>query len=113
MLVISWGTFFSFLITHQRHATRFRGASETFRSILYLSTSIGSIVGIVLMGYYFTQVGWYWPFLLFIVGGLAGTMTMGFVYMAIGEFPVSLLAFIGWPLGAVWTFIIMRSLNAG
>ncbi len=60
-LIIAWVVFFGFVNTHQRHTMRFRGESQGYLLALQASVLLGSLVGLGLLGYYFTQVAWYWP----------------------------------------------------
>jgi len=110
-LVAVWVIFFGFVNTHQRHAMRFRGASQTYLLGLRISVLLGSLVGLGLLGYYFTQVEWYWPILLFVVGGLGGGLMFGVLDAKLGQLIMSLLAFVGWPVSAVWAFLIIRGLH--
>jgi hypothetical protein len=78
---------------------------------LNLSVLLGCLVGLGLLIYYFFQVAWYWPAILFIVGSLIGGIAFGLLDATAGAFTVSLLAFIGWPACGVWFFFIARSLH--
>jgi len=69
-LIMSWVVFFGFVNTHQRHAHSFQGASQGYFLALQASVIIGSLVGLGLLCYYFMQVVWYWPIVLFLVGSL-------------------------------------------
>ena len=71
-LVASWVVFFGFVNTHQRHARHFRGESQGYLRALQASVLLGSLVGLGLLGYYFTQVAWYMPIALFAIGSLVG-----------------------------------------
>ena len=110
-LIISWVVFFGFVNTHQRHARSFRGASQGYLFALQASVLLGSLVGLGLLGYYFTQVAWYWPLVLFMVGSLVGGLLFGFLDGKIGQLGMSMFAFIGWPASAVWAFLIIRGLH--
>lgn len=110
-LVISWITFFGFVNTHQRHARDFRGASQAYLLALYISVIIGSLVGLGLLVYYFIQVSWYWPLVLFVGGSLVGGFFFGFLDAKIGLLGMSLVSFIGWPASAIWAFFIIRGLH--
>lgn len=111
VLVIAWVVFFGFVNTHQRHAAQFRGESQTYRLVLRASVTIGSLVGLALMGYYFTQVAWYWPIVLFVVGSVVGGLLFGVLDIKIGLPGMSLLAFVGWPASAGWALIIIGGLR--
>jgi hypothetical protein len=110
-LVLAWTLFFGFVNTHQRHAAGFRGASATFRLALQASVLLGSLVGLGLLIYYFTQVAWYWPVVVFLAGSLAGGLVFGLLDAKLGQLPISLLAFVGWPAAAVWTYFIINALQ--
>ncbi len=110
-LIISWVVLFGFVNTHQRHARSFRGASQGYLFALQASVLLGSLVGLGLLGYYFTQVAWYWPLVLFVVGSLVGGLLFGFLDVKIGQLGMSMFAFIGWPASAVWAFLIIRGLH--
>lgn len=71
-LILAWVIFFGFVNTHQRHAMHFRGESQGYLFALQASVLLGSLVGLGLLGYYFTQVAWYWPIALFAIGSLVG-----------------------------------------
>ena len=71
-LVASWVVFLGFVNTHQRHARHFRGESQGYLRALQASVLLGSLVGLGLLGYYFTQVAWYMPIALFAIGSLVG-----------------------------------------
>lgn len=110
-LIISWVFFFGFLNTHQRHAGHFQGASQGYLLALQASVILGCLVGLGLLVYYFIQVSWYWPLVLFIVGSLIGGIFFGFLDAKIGTFGMSLISFLGWPASAIWTLFIIRGLN--
>ena len=100
-LIIAWIFFFGFANTHQRHAMRFQGASQGYLLALQASVILGILVGLGLLVYYFTQVSWYWPLMLFVIGSLVGGLLFGFLDVKIGELGMSMIAFIGWPASAV------------
>ena len=110
-LIISWILFFGFLNTHQRHAIRFQGASKSYLLALWVSLILGILVGLGLLIYYLIQVPWYWPLVLFIVGSLISGFLFAFLDTSIGMLGMSFVSFIGWPVSAIWTFFIIRSLN--
>jgi len=110
-LMISWVLFFGFVNTHQRHAMHFQGASQGYLLVLYVSVILGCLVGLGLLVYYFIQVSWYWPLVLFLVGSLVGGFFFGFLDAKIGLLGMSLVSFIGWPASAIWAFLIIRGLH--
>ena len=76
-LIISWILFFGFLNTHQRHAAHFKGASKGYHIALQISVILGSLVGLGLLVYYFLQITWYWPIVLFVIGSLISGLFFG------------------------------------
>lgn len=110
-LVTAWVVFFGFVNTHQRNAMQFQGSSKAYLLALQTSVLLGSLVGLGLLGYYFTQVAWFWPIALFAVSSLIGGILFGTLDVKIGQFGMSMLAFVGWPASAVWSFIIIHGLN--
>lgn len=110
-LIIAWVAFFGFLNTHQRHASNFKGSSQSFHLALNLSVLLGILVGLGLLIYYFLQVSWYWPLILFVVGSIAGGLIFGLLDAALGSLTVSIIAFIGWPAAATWFVFIVRGLH--
>lgn len=110
-LVAAWAVFFGSVNTHQRHAMRFRGASQGFLVGLQTSSLLGTLVGLGLLGYYFMQVAWYWPIALFAIGAMVGGVLFGVLDAKIGQLQMSIAAFIIWPSSAVWAFFIIRGLH--
>lgn len=110
-LVVAWIFLFGFVNTHQRHAMHFRGASQGYLLALQASMLLGSLVGLGLLGYYFMQVAWYWPIVLFAVGSLVGGLLFGVLDVKIGQLAMSMIAFVGWPASAVWGFSIIHGLH--
>ena len=110
-LMISWVLFFGFVNTHQRHAMHFQGASQGYLLALYASVILGCLAGLGLLVYYFIQVSWYWPLVLFLAGSLVGGLFFGFLDAKIGLLGMSLVSFVGWPASAIWAFFIIRSLH--
>ena len=98
--------------THQRHASAFKGASQSFHAALNLSVILGSITGLALLVYYFMQVAWYWPILLFVGGSLIAGLTFAVLDKVVGQPAMSLLGFVVWPAAAVWAFSIVHGLGA-
>ena len=111
VLIIAWVVFFGFVNTHQRHAMHFRGESQGYLLALQASVLLGSVAGLGLLVYYFMQVAWYWPIVLFAVGSLVGGLLFGLLDVKLGQLGLSMLAFIGWPASAVWAFFIIRGLH--
>jgi hypothetical protein len=110
-LLVAWVVYFGFLNTHQRHAARFRGASQGALELLNLSVIAGSIVGLILLGYYFTQVSWYWPIVLFVAGSIIGGLLFGLFDAWLGQLTMTFIGFLGWPAAAAWVFFIVRGLT--
>jgi hypothetical protein len=109
-LILAWVGFFGFLNTHQRHASNFQGSSQVFHLALNISVLLGCVVGLGLLIYYFVQVAWYWPIILFLIGSLVGGLLFGLLDAIAGRLIISLLAFIGWPVCAIWFVLIVRGL---
>lgn len=109
-LVAAWTLFFGFVNTHQRHANRF--PSGRFTVALQVSVLLGSIVGIALLGYYFTLVAWYWPIVLFLIGSLAGGILFGTLDAKVMPLIMGAVSFIGWPASAIWAFMIIQGLRS-
>jgi len=110
-LIIAWIVFFGFVNTHQRHARDFRGASQVYLLALYASVLLGSLVGFGLLSYYFMQVAWYWPIVLFLGGSLVSGVLFGILDNKIGLLGMSLLAFVAWPASAILAFLIIQGLH--
>lgn len=111
VLVLAWVLLFGCVNTHQRHASRFRGASQSFLMALQASVLLGTLVGFGLLIYYFTQVAWYWPLVLFMAGSLVGGLLFGLLDVSVGALVMSFLAFVGWPAAAVWAYFIINELH--
>lgn len=110
-LILAWVVFFGLVNTHQRHAFNFQGGSQGYLLALHASLLIGSLVGIGLMGYYFSQVAWYWPVVLFAFGSLVAGILFGLLDAMTGRLAMSIFAFIGWPASAFWAFLIIQGLQ--
>jgi hypothetical protein len=111
VLIIAWVMFFGFVNTHQRHALVFQGESQGYLLALKGSVLLGSLVGLGILGYYFIQVAWYWPIVMFVAGSLVGGLLFGFLDIRVGQLGMSVLAFIGWPASAAWAFAIIHGLH--
>lgn len=72
-----------------------------FLLAMNVSALVAFIVGVGLLGYYFTQVSWYWPLALFFVAGIVGVFLLGVLELVLGRLAVSFLAF-AWPAAALW-----------
>jgi len=55
-LLLAWAALSGFVNTHQRHAQHFKGSSKTLQFALDSSTVFGTLIGLGLLIYYFTQV---------------------------------------------------------
>lgn len=111
-LLIAWVVLFGSINTHQRHAANFRGASAGFGLALQASTLLGLLVCLGLLVFYFLQVSWYWPLVLFAVGSILGGLAFGLLDSALGQPTMSILSFIAWPACAYWAYTIIRSIAA-
>jgi hypothetical protein len=92
-----------FAFHHQRHASRYEGANQTFGAILSLSAFLSMIVG---FGYLFTVAlemngG---TVQKFIIGVITSSIGHILVEKAIGPFVLTLISFIAWPLCAYLMF---------
>lgn len=110
-LIAAWVIFSGFVNTHQRHAMNFRGASQGAFLALQASMGLGSLVGIGLLVYYFTQVAWYWPIILATAGSLGGAFLFGLIDATIGQLGMSMVAFVGWPASAAWAYFIIDHIH--
>jgi hypothetical protein len=110
-LILAWAVFFGLVNTHQRHARRLLGTSARYSAAVRLSSVFGSLVGAGLLIYYFMQVAWYWPLLLFVIGSSIGGLFFSWLDKRIGGPGVSFFAFFGWPISAAWAFLIIRVLQ--
>ncbi len=128
-LLMAWVLFYIFLITHVMHQHPYsRGSSECFYIISSLSILSASISYWGLLIYYYTQVTWYWPFVLFIGGRILGNLILrtflnicnalqGIILkdddkvLSIGLIVLIVLSFIGWPASALWVYSIISSLK--
>ena len=110
-LLIAWGLFFGFINTHQRHASGFKGESQNYLSALHASVLIGTLVGLGLLIYYFINVAWYFPLVLFFLGSVIGGILFGILDAKINPLILSVSGFIAWPLAAIWGFYIVRNLQ--
>lgn len=110
-LIISWILFIGFISIHRRHAMHFEGAWKGFQKVLFTSVMLGKLVGLGLLVYYYIQVEWYWPLILFFFGSLVGGFLFAFLEVKIGTLVLSLFSFVGWPSSAVWAFLIIRDLH--
>lgn len=111
-LIIAWSLFFGALNTHQRQLTRSSDATLGYQLALKASFSFGGLVGLGLLVYYFIQVAWFWPFVLFMIGGLASALFFSTLDVTIGTTGTSLISFICWPASAVWVFLIVSRLHS-
>lgn len=91
---------------------RFQGASQNYLLALQVSVILGSLVGCGLLVYYFLQVAWYWPIVLFVVGSILGGSLAGVLLGRVGLLKMSLISFIGWPASAIWAFYIVQGLHS-
>jgi len=110
-LAVVYIAFFGFLNTHQRHATRFEGASRAYHMALYGSLILGSLVGLGLLIYYGVQTAWYWPIVLFLIGSVLGGLIFAFLDVSLGLLVMSLASFLGWPICAYIMYKIIRHLG--
>jgi hypothetical protein len=110
-VVIPYCLYSMFIFYQQLHAKHFRGASQTFLSILVLTGFIGMITGLVFLVYYGFKVVWWAPFALFGLG-LAFQFVSNMIEGLIGAFALSMIGFIGWPVCAFLMFTSIPDLGA-
>ena len=110
-LIFAWAVFFGLVNTHQRHVRRLLGTSAIYRSAVRFSSVFGSLVGAGLLIYYLMKVAWYWPLVLLVIGSSIGGLFFSWLDKTMGGPSLSFFAFFGWPISAVWTFLIIRVLQ--
>ena len=110
-LLAAWAIFFGLVSTHQRAAMTNAGASPTHQLALQISTLLGTLTILGLLIFYFFQVAWFWPIVLFFAGGLIGGLVFRLLERLIPKSVLSGAAFVGWPSAGVWAFFIMRTLG--
>lgn len=114
-LVVSTVILFGFVGTHMRHISNYKGASEWYKLALNISSILGIITGLSLLIFYFIQVPWYWPLVLFVTQLIIGGLLFGVLDVLAGRLGVgmlmSLVGFVVWPSMAVWSFMIVNSLT--
>ena len=110
-VVIPYCLYSMFIFYQQLHAKHFRGASQTFLSILVFTGFIGMITGLVFLVYYGFKVVWWAPFALFGLG-LAFQFVSNVIEGLIGAFTLSMLGFICWPICAFLMFTAVPNLQA-
>jgi len=110
-LVIAYLAFFGFLNTHQRHSSRFEGASQIYHLALNISLFLGVLVGLGLLIYYGYLTTWYWPIVLFLIGSLIGGLIFGLLDVSFGLLIMSLVSFPGWPISAYIMYRIIIQLG--
>jgi hypothetical protein len=93
-----------FAFHHQRHASRYEGANQTFGAILSLSAFLSMIVGFGYLIYCGFRIEWWTPFIFFIIGVITSSIGHILVEKAIGPFVLTLISFIAWPLCAYLMF---------
>jgi hypothetical protein len=110
-LILAWVLFTGFVGTHRRHLSQFRGVSQNFRQVLVLSSTLGWLVGLSLLAYYYVQVTWFWPFVLAALGLILGGIGFGLLEGLLSVFSLSIIGFFGWPLSAWWALSIISELR--
>lgn len=110
LLILAWVGLFGFLNSHQRHIASFNGNSKGILAALNLSFMLGMLVALGLFVYYFLQVSWYWPIVLFLIGSIVGGILFGALDSLIGGLTTSMMAFVGWPICAFCFFYTVRGL---
>lgn len=109
-LIVSTSLQFAFTHAQHLHSQNFRGSSRRYQVALIVSSFLGFIALTAAIVYYFFQVSWYWPIILFFLSGAIGTLFLTALRSFLDEFIVSMLAFIGWPVCTAWAIYIVHGL---
>jgi hypothetical protein len=97
-----------FVFYQQLHAKNFRGASQAFGLALSVSAMLGTITGLIYIGYYGWNVSWWVAAVVFVIGILAGIAGLAIERLT-GPFALSMLGFVGWPVSAYFMFKALPS----
>jgi predicted MFS family arabinose efflux permease len=110
-LLISWSFFFGFVNSHQRHLEHIQSATKNHQLLFQISAILGSIIGSFLFCYYFVNTPWYWSAILLMVGYLLAGIMFSIFDHIIGELGVNIISFVGWPVFAEWTYLIINGME--
>lgn len=92
-----------FVFYQQLHAKNFRGASQAFGLALAASAFMGTITGLIYLGYYAWNISWWVAAVVFLLGILAGFAGLAMERLT-GRYALSLGGFVGWPICAYFMF---------
>ena len=105
-LVLSWSLFFALLLSQAHHERELKAEplydSPNLLKALDISTTLGMLVGLGVLGYYFYKVAWYWPLALAVGGSMLGALLMALLSGILSTAFLSKRAFIGWPVCSIW-----------
>lgn len=109
-LIIATSLLFAFAHAQHEHSQNIQEGSRRYLSALIISSFFGyaTLTGVCI--YYFFQVAWYWPILLFFLSGAIGSVLLPIFGSFLEEFRFTMIAFIGWPASAAWAIYIIHGL---
>ena len=113
-LVLAWALFFAFLLAQAHHERELKASpyleSPTFVKAVEISSLLGLLSGLGILGYYFYRASWYWPIALALGGSVIGALLMGALSGIMGNATLSKRAFVGWPLCGLWAIQVIHSI---
>ena len=75
-----------------------------------ISVTLGVLVGLGLLIYYFMFAGLLWTIGLFLAASFVAGIVFAILDRAVGLLVMSLVSFLGWPLSAFWLYLAIRNL---
>jgi len=87
-----------FIFTQQRHLRNFKGASQTFHTLLTFFCFLGCLAGLVYLIFYGVRTMWWSPFVILAISAIGGGIVQGLISKIIPEFILSILGFIAIPV---------------
>jgi len=116
LLVVAWAFFFASLFGQARYEAALKGnpflESPSFVKAIAISTLLGMLAGLGILGYFFYKVSWYWPIVLAVCGSLLGALVVGVLLTLVGEAALGRRGFFGWPLFGLWAIQIIHSIHS-
>ncbi len=113
-LFVSWSLMICFVLAQMYHLDgikKFRfAATQRHIKLLDISSTLGMLVIVGTLIYYFMVVRWWFVPILFITGSLAGALLAGLLFGISGEEHLSKRAFIMWPLCALFSILIIGTI---